>query len=102
MVLRGFSNYFKIANISQILAKLLGWVRRRLRAVQLRLWKRVSKLHQVLEQRKYKPPFKSIKMNSWRNAASPLANYSMPNKWFEELGLYDLSKVKIGELALYN
>lgn len=101
-VLRGFSNYFKIANISQILRNLSGWVRRRLRAVQLRLWKKVSKLFKVLKQRKYKPPFKSIKMNSWRNAASPLANYSMPNKWFEEIGLYDLSKVKTGELALYD
>ena len=101
-VLRGFSNYFKIANISKILSNLSGWVRRRLRAVQLRLWKWVSKLHRVLKQRKYKPPFKAIKMNSWRNAASPLANYSMPNKWFEEIGLYDLSKVKTGELALYN
>lgn len=101
-VLRGFSNYFKIANISQILSNLSGWVRRRLRGVQLRLWKRVSKLHRVLKQRQYKPPFKSIKMNSWRNAASPLVNYSMPNKWFEELGLYDLSKVKTGELALYD
>ena len=101
-VLRGFANYFKIANISGILKNLCGWIRRRLRAVQLVLWKKVSKLHRILKQGGYQPPFKSIKMNSWRNAASPLANYSMPNKWFEELGLYDLSIVKTGELALYN
>jgi len=101
-VLRGFANYFKIANISGKLNKLLGWIRRRLRAIQLRLWKKVKKLHRVLKQRGYSPPFKAIKLNSWRNSASPLANYSMPNLWFEEIGLYDLSKVKTGELALHS
>nr|WP_255358653.1 group II intron reverse transcriptase/maturase [Moritella sp. JT01] len=35
-VLRGSVNYFKIANITTILKKLAPWVRRRLRAVQLR------------------------------------------------------------------
>jgi RNA-directed DNA polymerase len=81
-VLRGFVNYFKIANISSILQQLSAWLRRRLRAVQLRLWKRPMKLHRRLKQLKYKPPFKFIKMNSWRSAKSPLANYAMPNKWF--------------------
>ena len=71
-VLRGFINYFKIANITGILKGLAGWVRRRLRAVQRRLWKKPSRLHRRLKQLKYKPPFKFIKMNSLRNSASPL------------------------------
>ncbi len=100
-VLRGFVNYFKIANISTILSKLTTWVRRRLRAVQLRLWKKPSKLHRRLKQLKYKPPFKFMKMNSWRNSASPLANYAMPNKWFDEIGLYKIDKVNTGVLASY-
>ena len=37
-VLRGFVNYFKIANINSILRRLSGWIRRKLRAVQLKLW----------------------------------------------------------------
>lgn len=100
-VLRGFVNYFKIANISSILQQLSAWLRRRLRAVQLRLWKKPMKLHRRLKQLKFKPPFKFIKMNSWRSAKSPLANYAMPNKWFKEIGLYQIDEVKTGVLASY-
>jgi group II intron reverse transcriptase/maturase len=100
-VLRGFVNYFKIANISSILQQLFTWIRRRLRAVQLRLWKKPMRLHRRLKQLKFKPPFKFIKMNSWRSAKSPLANYAMPNKWFKEMGLYQIDKVKTGVLASY-
>ena len=100
-VLRGFVNYFKIANISSVLQTLSAWIRRRLRAVQLKLWKKPTKLHRRLKQLKYKPPFKFIKMNSWRSAKSPLANYAMPNKWFKEIGLYQIDEVKTGVLASY-
>ena len=100
-VLRGFVNYFKIANISSILQQLSAWIRRRLRAVQLRLWKKAAKLHRRLKQLTYKPPFKFIKMNSWRSAKSPLANYAMANKWFKEQGLYQIDEVKTGVLASY-
>ena len=100
-VLRGFVNYFKIANISTILKRFAPWVRRRLRAVQLRLWKKPSKLHRRLKQLKYKPPFKLIKMSSWRNSASPLASYAMPNEWFKAIGLYQIDEVKTGVLASY-
>ena len=101
-VLRGFVNYFKIANISSILQQLFTWIRRRLRAVQLRLWKKPMRLHRRLKQLKFKPPFKFIKMNSWRSAKSPLANYAMPNKWFKEMGLYQIDKLKTGVLASYS
>lgn len=100
-VLRGFVNYFKIANISAILKRLAPWVRRRLRAVQLSLWKKPNKLHRRLKQLTYKPPFKFIKMNSWRNSASPLASYAMPNEWFKAIGLYQIDEVKTGVLASY-
>ncbi len=100
-VLRGFVNYFKIANISQILKQLLGWIRRRLRSLQLKLWKKPSKLHRRLKQLGYKPPFKFIQMNSWRNAVSPLASYAMSNRWFEEIGLHQIDKVKTGFLVPY-
>jgi len=101
-VLRGFVNYFKIANINSKLKGLASWVRRRLRAIQLRLWKTVDKLHRRLKQLKYKPPFKRMKMNSWRNSMSPLASYAMPNSWFKDIGLYQIDEVKTSVLAFYD
>ena len=100
-VLRGFVNYFKIANISTKLKGLASWIRRRLRCIQLKLWKKPAKLHRRLKQLRYKPPFKSIKMKSWRNSGCPLAHYAMPNSWFTMLGLYQIDEVETGVLAPY-
>mgnify|MGYP001584337351 CR=1 FL=1 len=98
-VLRGFANYFRIANCQRVFKALAAWVRRRLRAVQLKLWKKPSRLHRRLKQLGYKPPFKFMKMNSWRNAASPLASFSMSNHWFNDVRLYGVDTVKTGWLV---
>jgi len=99
-LLRGFVNYFKIANCNRDMKSLMGWVRRRLRCIQLRQWKKPTKLHRKLKQLGYKPPFKFVKMQSWRSARSPLASFAMPNKWFhDELKLVDLTSVKTGSLS---
>jgi len=96
-VLRGFVNYFRVANCRRDLSKLMGWIRRRLRRIQLKQWKKPTKLHRRLKLLGYKPPFKFIKMNSWRNARSPLANLAMPNRWFhDELKLVYMSKIDVG------
>ena len=98
-VLRGFVNYFRIANCSRELKSLMGWIRRRLRAIQLAKWKKPSRLHRRLKQLHYSPPFKFIKMRSWRSARSPLASFSMPNIWFhDELGLVDMASFRTGSV----
>ena len=100
-VIRGFANYFRIANCSCELKRLTGWIRRRLRCLQLKQWKKPAKLHRRLKQLGYKPPFKYIKMRSWRNACSPLSHLAMPNNWFNEIKLFNLEVVKTGVLAPY-
>jgi len=95
-LLRGFGDYFRIANSSRDYAKVAKWLRRRLRCIQLTLWKKPRRLHRRLKQLGYKPPFSFIRMKSWRNARSPLANYAMPNDWFTTLGLVNLEQVRTG------
>jgi len=99
-VLRGFAYYFRIANCKKVLGKLMGWVRRRLRAVQLFLWKRPARLHRRLRQLGYHGEFKHIGMRKWRNSASPLASMAIPNKWLIELNLFDMEKVDTGFTSL--
>lgn len=100
-VLRGFVNYFRIANCKTKMQELMGWIRRRLRCVQLKLWKKPTRLHRRLRQLGYSSGFKSIKMNSWRNSNSPLVTFSMPNKWFhKEMGLVDLAERQFGIYVL--
>ena len=98
-VLRGFGYYFRIANTSREYVRLMQWIRRRLRCIQLVHWKRPTRLHRRLRQLGYKGRFKSIKMASWRSSASPLASYGMPNAWFDEQGLFNLTTIKTGQLA---
>jgi len=96
-VLRGFVNYFRIANCRRELKGLMGWVRRRLRCIQLSQWKRPSRLHRRLKQLGLQPPFKAIRMKSWHNANSPLASYAMPNRWLhDEMGLVDMASTEVG------
>jgi len=101
-VLRGFANYFKTANCSGVFRELSQWIRRRLRAKQLKLWKKPKRLHRKLRQLGYKGEFMKIKMSSWRNAASPLASFALPNDHFRELGLFDLSRVRTGATVSVN
>jgi hypothetical protein len=66
-------------------------------ALQLKLWKKPGKLHRRLRQLGYKGAFDFIRMNSWRNAASPLAQRALPNSYLHrQLGLFDLSAVTTG------
>jgi len=96
-ILRGFANYFRIANCKSEFKKLSSWLRRRLRAKQLKLWKKPKKLHRRLRQLGYTGEFKAIKMNSWKNAASPLSHYSLPNEYLHcEKGLFNLETVETG------
>ncbi|MGB5597321.1 MAG: group II intron reverse transcriptase/maturase [Thiothrix litoralis] len=96
-VLRGFINYFRVADCQSELKGLMGWIRRRLRCIQLAQWKKPRKLHRRLKQLGYQPPFRFIRMGSWRNASSPLAHYAMPNSWFHnELKLVDMAGVEVG------
>lgn len=98
-VLRGFGNYFRIANSKKVFERLMGWIRRRLRAKQLKLWKKPQRLHRRLRQLGYKGEFKKIKMQSWRNAASPLASMALPNLYFDEIGLFNLQNLQVGVAA---
>lgn len=93
-VLRGFANYFKAANCKGVFKELAGWIRRRLRAKQLKLWKKPRRLHRRLRQLGCRGEFRKIKMSSWRNSASPLVNLAVSNDYLRELGLFDLGRVR--------
>lgn len=97
-VLRGYANYFRMADCKRLFGELMSWIRRRLRAKQLALWKRASRLHRRLRQLGYHGTFLKIRMQCWRNSRSHLASMSMPNGWISELGLFDLTTVETGVL----
>ena len=100
-ILRGWCNYFKIANCKSIFANIIGWIRRRLRMKQMKEWKSYKSLHKTLRRMGYKGEFKKISMTTWRNSASPLVCMALPNAWFDEIKLFDMSKVETAVLHYY-
>ena len=100
-VLRGWANYYRIANCRSIFAKLMSWIRRRLRMKQMREWKSYKQLHKALRRRGYKGEFRKISMTRWRNSTNTLANMALPNSWFDEIGLINLGTYKTGTLSFY-
>lgn len=100
-ILRGWANYFQIANCKNLFAELMGWIRRRLRMKQMREWKSYKQLHKALRRRGHKGDFQKISMTRWRNSASPLLSLALPNSWFVEIGLVNLEMYKTGILSFY-
>lgn len=100
-VLRGWCNYFRIANCKALFRDISGWIRRRLRMKKMREWKYYKSLHKALRRNGYKGNFKKISMSKWRNSASPLLSMALPNSWFDEIKLFDMSKVETKVLYHY-
>jgi RNA-directed DNA polymerase len=100
-ILRGWINYFRIANCKGVLHELMGWMRRRLRMKQMREWKSWKALHKALRQRGYKGEYERISMSRWRNSASPLISMALPNSWFDKIGLINLERYEVGILHRY-
>jgi len=97
-LLRGFANYYKVANCRSVLRELATWIRRRLRAKQLKLWKKPKRLHRRLRQLGHVGGFKAMRMSSWRNSCSQPAHCAIPNRMLRELGLFEIDSVETGIL----
>lgn len=97
-ILRGFINYFRVANCTRVIRALMHWVRRRLRAVQIFLWKKPRRLLRRLRQLGYRmSKFQKLSMKRWRSSNVREVCMAMPNKWFhEEKKLFDMESVDTG------
>lgn len=91
--LRGWGNYFVHGNVKRLFTQLDGWIRRRLRAVQLRSWRNIRKLHRELRRRKWEGKLPLLRMNRWRSTLSKPVHVAIPNEWFIEIGLVFLLNI---------
>lgn len=88
--LRGWGNYYGHGQDFHFFRAMDSWIRRRLRAVQLRSWRKIGKLHRELRRRGYRKPPPKLRMTAWRNSSSYHAHFALPNSWFQEIGLCSL------------
>jgi group II intron reverse transcriptase/maturase len=92
--LRGWKAYFRLAETPGVFADIDGWVRHRLRAVQLKHWKRGHVIYRELIARGVNPDeARRAAANSrrwWRNSTIAL-NKALPNDLFKRLGVPPLA-----------
>lgn len=89
--LRGWGNYFGHWHSKTLLTKFDAWIRRRLRSVQLRSWRKIKKLHRELRRRKWKGELPQLRMYAWRSSKCEPVHVALPNEWFyKEKGLVSL------------
>src|SRR5271156_2301679 len=89
--LRGWLGYFADCQTPSVLQRLEAWLRRRLRSVVWKQWKRGRTRVRELRKRGVGPDLAAQTAGSphrpWRIANSPALNIALPNAYFAELGL---------------
>jgi group II intron reverse transcriptase/maturase len=89
--LRGWRQYFQLAQVKQTLSSLDGWIRRRLRMVQLKQWKNTPRAYQELRRlgRNHEQALiGSAHLRSWwRNACNPSIHAALPTRYYDERGI---------------
>jgi RNA-directed DNA polymerase len=93
-LLVGWSNYFKLAEVKNVFERLDEWIRRRLRCILWRQWKRPRTRAKNLM--KYGlPEVQACKSagngrGPWWNAGARHMNLALPKSFFDRLGLVSL------------
>ena len=90
----GWSNYFKLAEVKRDFEELDGWIRRRIRCVLWRQWKRVYRRAVNLQNQGItKDQAWKAALNGrgpWHNANTRQMKEAFPNSYFEKIGLVSL------------
>ena len=94
-VMRGWLNYFRHARCKSLLKTLDSWIRRKLRCYRLKQCKRTITLQQFLKSRGVETWQSWILALSgkghWRKSGCPQMHQALNKKWFDEIGLYNLT-----------
>jgi hypothetical protein len=84
----------RIGYVKRLFEKLDGWMRRRIRMVQMRSWRTPNTLIAILEKKGIKGNFKRISMTSWKNSACQMAHLAMDIEWFNQRGWHGLTDIR--------
>ena len=88
--LRGWVTYFRIQEFRYLFRDLDGWIRSRLRSMQLKKWKKPAKFQRMMIYFGFKPQEAHrvwIKMNKWQSVERKEVRFVMNLQWFRQQGL---------------
>lgn len=95
-LLRGWGNYFKLSEVKGIFEELDSWVRRRLRCIRWRQWKRPStRFKKLLKRGLSRDQAAKSAYNGrgpWWNSGAGHMNLAFPKAYFDGLNLVSLAR----------
>ena len=103
--LRGWGNYFKLAEVKKVFEDLDGWIRRKLRNILWRQWKKPQTRYRELKSRGISEDLARRTAHSgrgpWFASGTQGMNFAFPKKFFDDLGSMPLltKMAKMGHLA---
>lgn len=86
-IIRGWGRYFGIGFSKSLFQKLDSWIRRRLRMIQLRSWRKIRKLHRELRKRHWEGELPRLSMTKWKNSMTKHVHFAIPIERFREIKL---------------
>jgi len=92
--LQGWAAYFRIQEFKKLFGDLDGWIRSRLRSMQLKKWKNPHKFQRIMINSGFKPQEAHrvwIRMNKWQSVHRRAVRFVMNLKWFRKQGLIFLN-----------
>ena len=93
-LIRGWINYFRCAEVKQFAETLDGWLRRKMRCILWRQWKRPwTRMKNLMKRGLSKEQAVRSAFNQrgpWWNSGAKHMNIAFPKKFFDDLGLISL------------
>ena len=105
--LQGWVAYFGIQEFKKLFGDLDGWIRSRIRSMQLKKWKNPRKFQRIMINSGFKPQEAHrvwISMNKWQSVHRRAVRFVMNLQWFRKQGLLflnDFTKRPL-ELSLFS
>jgi len=100
-VIRGWINYYRAANCKKVVRDIMQWIRRRLRMIKMKQWKTYKAMHKEMRRKGIKGNGLKMDVTRWKNSKVHIIHMLLPNQYFEELGLINLTKYEVGLLSNY-
>jgi len=101
--LRGWIAYYRVQEFRKLFKDLDGWIRSRLRSMQLKKWKNPPKFQRMMIKAGYKPKDARkvwIRMNKWQSVSRKEVRFAMNLEWFRKRGLIFLDNFTQRNLEL--
>lgn len=99
--LRGWVAYYRVQEFRMLFRDLDGWIRSRLRSMQLKKWKNTRKFQRIMIKSGYKPQKAHrvwIKMNRWQSVSRKEVRFVLNRKWFRQqelIFLHDFTQLSL-------